>query len=182
MGFVRRLVEMLLQAGISSRVGRNDERRVFSTLPPLRLSHKNAVHFCGSPIRGDKGGIVNAKCRTGRTIPQSLRDSSLYTREPFLCHPEHGTQWSGGIPLQVIRSSRVGRNDKEQSLLSITRASKIAFCASAPHLRIPAFLRKRECAGVINVANCPRRGKPIVSRSAACNGCSSPSRRFFSSV
>ena len=60
------------------------------------------LHIFAGALFGGQGGIVNAKSRAGRTIPQSLRDSSLYTREPFLCHPEHGTQWNGGIPLQVI--------------------------------------------------------------------------------
>ena len=31
-------------------------------------------------------------------------------------------------------------------------ASKITFCASAPHLRIPALMRKGECAGATTVA------------------------------
>ena len=58
-----------------------------SFLAPLRQSHKNAVHFCGSPIRGDEGGIVNVKSRVSKSIPQSLRDSSLYTREPLYFLP-----------------------------------------------------------------------------------------------
>ena len=100
---VRRLVEMLLQAGISPCVGTSPRWGscaasskcsckqafllasdgmtvwVLTVSCPLATVPQKRFTFLREPcVRGDKGGIVNAKCRAGRTIPQSLRDSSLY--------------------------------------------------------------------------------------------------------
>ena len=52
---------------------------VLTVFCPLATVPQKRFTFLREPcVRGDKGGIVNAKCRAGRTIPQSLRDSSLY--------------------------------------------------------------------------------------------------------
>ena len=69
-----------------------------------------------------------------------------------------------------------------RELAIITPQAKPRFCAAGLNLRIPALLRKGECAGAITVANCPRRGKPRGQPQGVPAGCSSLSRRFLLSV
>ena len=104
-----------------------------------------------------------------------------------------------GIPR---RSFLPPRDDVRKGSLAISHKNATHFCgifagearmgarslaqgrfpsASAPHLRIPALMRKGECAGAINVANCPRRGKPAVSRKA-CQRVFFSLTRFYASV
>ena len=56
-------------------------RHALCSLPPCKIPQK-CVAFLREPYSGEKGGIVNAENRVGIPIPQSLRDSSLCTREP----------------------------------------------------------------------------------------------------
>ena len=58
-------------------------------LCPLLLTYREVEEkppLCkGRWLAKQDGGIVKAKPYS-KTIPQSLRDSSLYTREPFYVH------------------------------------------------------------------------------------------------
>ena len=59
----------------------------------------------------------------------------------------------GCLPLRApICRSRGFCKKAHRPCYEILCASKITFCASAPHLRIPALMRKGECAGATTVA------------------------------
>ena len=73
----------------------------FLILAPLATVPQKCVAFLWEPYSGEQGGIV----KKHGTIPQSLRDSSLYTREP----------WIGGLPLALISCPPCAREGAERS-------------------------------------------------------------------
>ena len=77
--------------------------------PPCDCPTKMRCIFAGALFGGTWGGLsMQSAARAGQSL-------SHFVTAPFTqgslssCHPEHGTQWSGGIPLQVIEGEGIPR-------------------------------------------------------------------------
>ena len=126
MGLVRRFVEMFLQAGISPM----SVLRPVGARAPLRRNAPASRHFSHvgtSPRWGSCAASSKCSCKQAFLLASDGMTAVgvARTRQPFrptltrrppplaqgrqgkgvssLCHPEHGTQWSGGISLQAAR-------------------------------------------------------------------------------